>query len=60
MQVPDLEIDYSKVTLWNTHMRYVARKLETVVREASRHSPAVVITGPRRAGKDDSPPPVVL
>lgn len=32
-------------------MRYVARKLGTVVREASRHFPAVVITGPRRAGK---------
>ncbi len=32
-------------------MRYVARKLQSVVREASRHFPAVVITGPRRAGK---------
>ena len=32
-------------------MRYVARELETVVREASRHFPAVVLTGPRHAGK---------
>jgi predicted AAA+ superfamily ATPase len=32
-------------------MRYVFRKLETVVREATRHFPAVVVTGPRRAGK---------
>jgi len=46
-----LTVDYSKVKLYNTHMRYVARKLETVVREASRHFPAVVMTGPRRAGK---------
>lgn len=32
-------------------MRYVPRKLEKVVREAARHFPAVVVTGPRRAGK---------
>ena len=51
MPVSGLTIDYSKVTLYDAHMRYVARKLETAVREASRHFPAVVITGPRRAGK---------
>jgi hypothetical protein len=32
-------------------MRYIARKLGNLVREASRHFPAVVVTGPRRAGK---------
>lgn len=32
-------------------MRYISRKLENVIQEASRHFPAVVITGPRRAGK---------
>ena len=32
-------------------MRYVTRKLGTTLQEASRHFPAVVITGPRRAGK---------
>lgn len=32
-------------------MRYIARKLESVVRDAARHFPAVVVTGPRRAGK---------
>src|SRR5467141_1563412 len=32
-------------------MRYVTRKLGTTLQVASRHFPAVVITGPRRAGK---------
>jgi predicted AAA+ superfamily ATPase len=32
-------------------MRYIPRQLEPVLREASRHFPAVVVTGPRRAGK---------
>ena len=32
-------------------MRYVSRKLGNVLQEASRHFPAVVVTGPRRAGK---------
>jgi predicted AAA+ superfamily ATPase len=44
-------IDYSKVSLYNTHMRYIVRRLENVIQEASRHFPAVVVTGPRRAGK---------
>ena len=37
--------------LYNTHMRYIPRKLENIIQEASRHFPAVVVTGPRRAGK---------
>src|SRR5712672_869569 len=32
-------------------MPYVTRKLGTTLQEASRHFPAVVITGPRRSGK---------
>src|ERR1700693_4037415 len=32
-------------------MRYIPRKLENILQEASRHFPAVVVTGPRRAGK---------
>src|SRR5882762_1900470 len=32
-------------------MPYVTRKSGTTLQEASRHFPAVVITGPRRAGK---------
>jgi predicted AAA+ superfamily ATPase len=32
-------------------MRYVRRNLEQQLLEASRHFPAVVVTGPRRAGK---------
>lgn len=35
----------------NTQMRYIARNLDRVVREAARHFPAVVVTGPRRSGK---------
>src|SRR5713226_4657446 len=32
-------------------MRYVPRKLGNVLQEATRHFPAVVVTGPRRSGK---------
>jgi predicted AAA+ superfamily ATPase len=32
-------------------MRYVARKLASVLSQAVKHFPAVVVTGPRRAGK---------
>ena len=32
-------------------MRYIPRALETQVVQAARHFPAVVLTGPRRAGK---------
>jgi uncharacterized protein len=32
-------------------MRYIPRNLDNVARQAARHFPAVVITGPRRSGK---------
>src|ERR1700730_1280353 len=32
-------------------MRYISRKLGSVIQDGSRHFPAVVVTGPRRAGK---------
>ena len=32
-------------------MRYISRKLGNIIQGASRHFPAVVVTGPRRAGK---------
>jgi predicted AAA+ superfamily ATPase len=32
-------------------MRYIPRRLGNVLLEAARHFPAVVVTGPRRAGK---------
>src|SRR5229473_3822201 len=32
-------------------MRYVPRNLNDMVRQAARHLPAVVVTGPRRSGK---------
>jgi uncharacterized protein len=32
-------------------MRYVPRNLDHMVRQAARHFPAVVVTGPRRSGK---------
>lgn len=35
----------------NINMKYIRRMLEPVVREAHRQFPAVVLTGPRRAGK---------
>src|SRR6202451_4610587 len=32
-------------------MRYTSRKLASVVEKAAHHFPALVVTGPRRAGK---------
>ena len=32
-------------------MRYIPRNLDNIVRQAARHFPAVVVTGPRRSGK---------
>ena len=32
-------------------MRYIPRNLDDMVRQAARHFPAVVVTGPRRSGK---------
>jgi len=32
-------------------VRYIPRRLADVLRQATRHFPAVVVTGPRRAGK---------
>jgi len=32
-------------------MRYIPRSLDAVVRQAARHFPALVLTGPRRSGK---------
>ena len=32
-------------------MRYVPRNLDNMIRQAARHFPAVVVTGPRRSGK---------
>ncbi len=34
-----------------THMRYIPRRLTPILQDASRHFPAVVVTGPRRAGR---------
>jgi predicted AAA+ superfamily ATPase len=32
-------------------MRYIPRNLDNMVRQAARHFPAGVVTGPRRSGK---------
>jgi predicted AAA+ superfamily ATPase len=37
--------------LYDTQVRYISRKLGNIIQGASRHFPAVVVTGPRRAGK---------
>jgi len=44
-------IEKSKVLVYKTHMHFVPRAISKVVLEAARHFPAVVLTGPRRAGK---------
>ena len=46
-----MSVEYYKVLPYNTQMRYIPRNLDSVVRQAARHFPAVVVTGPRRSGK---------
>src|SRR5215510_4487165 len=49
--VRDQAVENHKVSLYNSHMRYVPRALEGPVVKAARSFPATVLTGPRRAGK---------
>jgi hypothetical protein len=42
---------FNKVVVYISHMRYIQRRLAGVLLDAARHFPAVVVTGPRRAGK---------
>ena len=44
-------IEKSKVLVYISHVQYIQRRLATVLLDAARHFPAVVVTGPRRAGK---------
>ena len=44
-------IEKSKVLVCISHVQYIQRRLATVLLDAARHFPAVVVTGPRRAGK---------
>jgi predicted AAA+ superfamily ATPase len=46
-----ISIEFSKVQLHDTHMRYLRRRIEQELTRASRHFPALILTGPRRAGK---------
>ena len=46
-----MAFDNSKLLVYYSQMRYIARNLGEIVQQASRHFPAVVVTGPRRAGK---------
>src|SRR2546421_308163 len=46
-----LRFENSKVVLYNSHMRFVPRVMEATLSAAVRAFPAVVLTGPRRAGK---------
>ncbi len=48
---PIFSVEYSKVVVYISHMQYIQRRLAGVLLEAARHFPAVVVTGPRRAGK---------
>ena len=43
--------EYSKVSHYNSHVPYTVRTLERQVSAAGRAFPAVILTGPRRAGK---------
>src|SRR6516164_6406823 len=47
----NFSIENSKVLVYISHVRYIQRRLATVLVDAGRHFPAVVVTGPRRAGK---------
>jgi len=43
-----LRIEKYKVSVYDTHMRYIPRDLTDVILRAKRRFPAVVVTGPRR------------
>jgi uncharacterized protein len=47
----DETVEKSKIEVYIYHMRYLPRKLSSVVLTAVKHFPAIVVTGPRRAGK---------
>ena len=49
--LPTVSIEKSKAVVYIYHVRYIQRRLATVLLDAARHFPAVVVTGPRRAGK---------
>lgn len=45
------ELEYFKVLLYISHMKRIDRQIAEVLTKALRRFPAVVVTGPRRAGK---------
>lgn len=44
-------IEFSNVLVYNSHMRFIPRLLETPLKKAARMFPSVILTGPRRSGK---------
>jgi predicted AAA+ superfamily ATPase len=48
---PPFGFEKSKVVVYTSHMRFVRRAMEETLAAAIRAFPAVVLTGPRRAGK---------
>jgi hypothetical protein len=50
-KLQNVSIEKSKVVVYISHVQYIQRRLATVLLDAARHFPAVVVTGPRRAGK---------
>ena len=46
-----ISIDKYKPLVYISHVQYIHRRLTSVLLDAARHFPAVVVTGPRRAGK---------
>ena len=45
------KLEFFKVMVYNSHMRYIRRFIEKEIKKASRAFPAILLTGPRRAGK---------
>jgi uncharacterized protein len=50
-KLPHLRYEIFKLILYNTHMTFIRRAIQSTVIKAARNFPAVVLTGPRRAGK---------
>ncbi len=44
-------IEFFKVILYISHMEYIVRSIERELQKAAKHFAALIITGPRRAGK---------
>jgi len=47
----EIVLEFPKVTAYNTHMKFLHRAIENEIKKAAKNFSALLLTGPRRAGK---------